>query len=715
MSATSKPSQDGKLEDTGFFARPNQSDEERLNRFQTVLAGLARWVGLRQAGLLGGAERGEEHKAGRVIVFPQQATTTSIWILATALARIRIILCDKLAFCLCSTTARLDFARGHVLVFAKTLPWPLSPCNSRPSGCILPDRPLSSLSSLSAVPSFRRPPPPPPPPPPSSPSVTSGELLGFIEDKRNLEVSQLLHGPMRGKDATDKDALVAYFNHMSDQTRMGNQHKMWEKFQVDAAKIDPALRDDVMGINTVIPRIIAADEMMPWLDNVVLIGDADDAARIARIHVKKQPNFTPFLFQSLIATTDNEHWRRQREHLNEVFLPHRALAKIFPTSLARAQTCAERLAGLGAASGRYGVQMHEFYLHEAQAQLQMALFGMDEEFMERTNKKIRDVFAGVNPDPNFGKDMCLEMMRQVGGNSKFAKPSDQGVLAGRKPVFGPLSKSVADASKELDMNLFDQFGNMMLILFAGHDTTAHTMTWMTYELARHPEYQRRVQAEVDALFDELEREGREMSYEDCGKLPFMTKCAMETLRLWTAVPNGTFRELQFDETVKGPGGKPVTLPKGTYVQVVNWLRQRNPTLWGADAHEFNPDRDFQGDEVWGAEAFSCYNPSSKRFSPFTFAPRDCLGKNFAQMEIRTIMSNVLRRFTFELSEPYASYDPARDGPIENAGGTMGPKDLTPEGRAESKRRFSKRQGPKMGMWLKVKPRTAAAAGARSRL
>ncbi len=38
------------------------------------------------------------------------------------------------------------------------------------------------------------------------------------------------------------------------------------------------------------------------------------------------------------------------------------------------------------------------------------------------------------------------------------------------------------------MNLLDRFGNMMLILFAGHDTTAHTMTWLTYELARNPRY-----------------------------------------------------------------------------------------------------------------------------------------------------------------------------------------------------------------------------------
>merc|ERR1719502_712765 len=100
-------------------------------------------------------------------------------------------------------------------------------------------------------------------------------------------------------------------------------------------------------------------------------------------------------------------------------------------------------------------------------------------------------------------------------------------------------------------------------------------------------------------------------------------------------------------------------------------RHLNPDLWGADVLEFNPDRDWRGDEIWNGDVFRAYNPSSKRFSPFTFAPRDCIGKNFAQMEMRTIIANVFRRFKFELSDPYKAYDRARDGPIENAGGTMG--------------------------------------------
>merc|ERR1719163_2332288 len=114
------------------------------------------------------------------------------------------------------------------------------------------------------------------------------------------------------------------------------------------------------------------------------------------------------------------------------------------------------------------------------------------------------------------------------------------------------------------------------------------------------------------MFEKLEREGREMTYADCAELPFMTRCVMETLRLWTAVPNGTFRQLQFDEEVCGPGGRPVTLPKGTYVQIVNWMRHRNPKLWGEDVDSFNPDRDFHENEIWGGHgsstAFAATNP-----------------------------------------------------------------------------------------------------------
>merc|ERR1719473_1396410 len=110
----------------------------------------------------------------------------------------------------------------------------------------------------------------------------------------------------------------------------------------------------------------------------------------------------------------------------------------------------------------------------------------------------------------------MMMMKKVSENPDFATAQDSQQTG--KPVWGPLSKAVVNASTdpELDMDLYDQFGNMMLILFAGHDTTGHTMTWLTYELARHPHLQKRLQAEIDAMFDEIG--DRDMTYEDCKKM-----------------------------------------------------------------------------------------------------------------------------------------------------------------------------------------------------
>lgn len=47
------------------------------------------------------------------------------------------------------------------------------------------------------------------------------------------------------------------------------------------------------------------------------------------------------------------------------------------------------------------------------------------------------------------------------------------------------------------------------ILFAGHDTTANLMTWVTFEMARKPHLQRRMQQEVDTVFSRLG--GRDMT------------------------------------------------------------------------------------------------------------------------------------------------------------------------------------------------------------
>jgi len=178
--------------------------------------------------------------------------------------------------------------------------------------------------------------------------------------------------------------------------------------------------------------------------------------------------------------------------------------------------------------------------------------------------------------------------------------------------------------------------------------------------------------------------GRDPEYRDLSRLKFMDRCVTETLRLWPAVANGTSRQLQFADSIKGPGSNEVILPKGTPVNVVNWSRHRNTDLWGPSAGEFNPHREFFEGEVDSVGApIAAVNPQSERFSPFAHNPRSCLGKNFSQMEIRLILANLLKKLDFTLA---ASYDHlgkntkelASPGRFEFRGvnrGTLGPTDL----------------------------------------
>ena len=96
-----------------------------------------------------------------------------------------------------------------------------------------------------------------------------------------------------------------------------------------------------------------------------------DAQRLAQAHVKKAPNFTANLYGSIISTTDNDKWMRQRQHLLPAFLPQASLRSVYPISEARARHCVDRLLQLSD-GGRVPVDINDFLLHEAQAQVSCA-------------------------------------------------------------------------------------------------------------------------------------------------------------------------------------------------------------------------------------------------------------------------------------------------------------------------------------------------------
>lgn len=488
--------------------------------------------------------------------------------------------------------------------------------------------------------------------------------------------------------------------------------------------------------NVVIPVVSfsRANNPPPKLTNMILLSHPDDCSRIARAHVKKMPDQALFLGDGVLSTTDNTSWRDQRAHFIEAFLPNASLSSVYPINLKRAIRSTEELKQLVAGSsvsersisvegstlsnsgGVDGVvvDMTEFLLHETMAQLQLSLFGLPEEFMNDTNKKLRGAFDAITEATGItsGGDGRFLDMKRVIKNATYAAgwlgnyigeamdgtkigvqevmeehpPVAGGVAA--VPVQGPLSARIADGDNPIP--------NAATFVFAGHDTTANTMSWLLFEVAQQPLLQRKLQMEVDTLWEKTDN-GNSIDYKDLGpSLPLLGRCLMETLRKWPVVPNGTFRETVCEDYVTGLDGSKVRVPKGTYIQITNWMRHRSKELWGDDVMSFNPMRDFTDVELSMIRNTAGYNPASPRFSPFTYGPRDCMGRNFAQMEMRLILAMLIRNFNFELAGSSAAFNPETFQGINR--GTMGPQDLdTPPGSA-----------PSLGLQMKLTARRASA-------
>nr|KAG5687126.1 hypothetical protein BaRGS_034039 [Batillaria attramentaria] len=168
------------------------------------------------------------------------------------------------------------------------------------------------------------------------------------------------------------------------------------------------------------------------------------------------------------------------------------------------------------------------------------------------------------------------------------------------------------------------------LLLAGHDTTTSAISWAMFSLAQHPEIQASCQAEVDDLM--ADRQSDDIVWEDLSKLPYLTMCIKETLRLYSPV---TYiqRELTRDTEIDGH-----TVPAGCIVNIGIYDVHHNRTVW-ENAMEFQPER-------FTEENASARSPYA--FIPFSAGPRACMGQHFAVNEIKLVLARMLHRFTLVL-------------------------------------------------------------------
>jgi cytochrome P450 len=174
---------------------------------------------------------------------------------------------------------------------------------------------------------------------------------------------------------------------------------------------------------------------------------------------------------------------------------------------------------------------------------------------------------------------------------------------------------------------------MMTLLFAGHDTTTSTVSFMFYELARAPRLAERLVAEQRALLHGgMPNVGQLMS----GELSELEMTLEETLRKYPPAWIGPRKSVEAFEF----GGR--TVPANAYVNYCSWASHHLPDVF-SEPQAFRPQR---------------FSPDAKAalakgaYIPFGGGSRTCIGMRFGQLEVRTIATLIASRFTLELPEDF---------------------------------------------------------------
>jgi sterol 14-demethylase len=182
----------------------------------------------------------------------------------------------------------------------------------------------------------------------------------------------------------------------------------------------------------------------------------------------------------------------------------------------------------------------------------------------------------------------------------------------------------------------DQLTGMFIaMMFAGHHTTSGTAAWTLIELLRHSGPLGRVVAELDALY----ADGRAVSYQALREIPELECALKEALRLHPPLII-LMRRVRRDFHYKG-----WRVEAGKTLAVSPALSNRLPEHF-PDPERFDPDR-YRPPREEDRQGFA--------WIPFGAGRHRCVGAAFAMMQLKAILSVLLRGFELELAQPPASY------------------------------------------------------------
>ncbi|KAJ2978276.1 hypothetical protein NUW58_g7547 [Xylaria curta] len=199
---------------------------------------------------------------------------------------------------------------------------------------------------------------------------------------------------------------------------------------------------------------------------------------------------------------------------------------------------------------------------------------------------------------------------------------------GREDLFEGLLKR----SEDWNLSFEKLSATAFILVLAGSETTATTLSGATYLLLTNPDILEKLKHEVRSNFSDASQ----ININTVNNLKYMLAILNEALRLYPPVTAGLVRTVP-------KGGAEVAghfMPEGTYVEVQHWSMNHSKDNW-ADPWAFKPER-FLGTSE---EALQAGN-KLEALQAFSVGPRNCIGRNLAYAEMRIILARII--FDFDL-------------------------------------------------------------------
>ncbi|KAI9159113.1 Cytochrome P450 monooxygenase astJ [Paramyrothecium foliicola] len=217
--------------------------------------------------------------------------------------------------------------------------------------------------------------------------------------------------------------------------------------------------------------------------------------------------------------------------------------------------------------------------------------------------------------------------------TKAAARIEQGEQEHRRDFMTYMTRKSKEGNEVLTPH--EQLINSPLLIGAGSETTATALSGFYFYMGHDPKLIRTLTSEVRGAF----KEESEIDMKSAARLVYLHACLEEALRMYppaAETPPRVSPGLEVDN---------VFIPAGTVVSIYQFATFRNPDNF-ADPNSFRPER-------WLPKTHELYDPifdqdNKNVFKPFSFGPRDCIGKNLAYAEMRVIVARMLYRFDVEI-------------------------------------------------------------------